>query len=315
VKAFAFGRDFTQTVTLRTGEAQTVAVQVPTARLSVDVVDDAGAPVGQVESVEVKGPTSFTSTTPPRDVEVLAGQYTVRVRAFGREATAAVSLSPGEVKTVRVIVPAAQSQPTATQTAPEAVTMPTATQTVTTPRTELIQQVATASSPHAPPPPPTDFLIVGVVVAVAAVAGVLAVAMLRGRGAGARRAQPTTQTVPQPRVGEASAVGDFCLEYQGGVIPLSTYTVVGRGDFSGLPERVLEMVEEKHFAVYYRDGEWWVEDLGSRHGTYLNGVRVKKEKLREGDVVSPGAVVTLTFKRCETTRRVVPMEDDTQLWK
>jgi len=74
------------------------------------------------------------------------------------------------------------------------------------------------------------------------------------------------------------------------------------------------MIDEKHFAVYYY-GVWWVEDLGSRHGTYVNGVRVKKEKLREGDVISPGAVVTLTFKRCGTTRRVVPMEDDTQLWK
>jgi len=91
--------------------------------------------------------------------------------------------------------------------------------------------------------------------------------------------------------------------------------VVGRGDFSGLPERVLEMVEEKHFAVYFRDGVWWVEDLGSRRGTYLNGVRVKKERLREGDVISPGAAVAVVFKRCDTTRRVVPMEDDTQLWK
>jgi len=86
--------------------------------------------------------------------------------------------------------------------------------------------------------------------------------------------------------------------------------VVGRGDFSGLPERVLEMVEEKHFAVYFRDGVWWVEDLGSRRGTYLNGVRVKKERLREGDVISPGAAVAVVFKRCGTTRRVVPMEEE-----
>jgi len=226
-----------------------------------------------VESVEVAGPTPLTFAAPPRDVEVLAGQYTVRVKTFGREATATATIGPGEVKTVKVVVPTAQSQHTAIRTAPEAVTMPTATQTATTPQTESIQP-ATASSSHAPPPPPTDFLIVGIVVAVVAVAGMLAVARLRGRGAGARRAQLTTQTVPRPRVGETGAVGDFCLEYQGGVIPLSSYTVVGRGDFSGLPERVLEMVEERHFAVYYEGGVWWVEDLGSRYGTYLNGVRV-----------------------------------------
>jgi len=313
VKAVAFGREFTQTVTLRAGEAQTVTVQVPTARLSVVVVDEGGALVRQVESVEVAGPTPLTFTAPPREVEVLAGQYTVRVRAFGREATAIATLSAGEVKTVKVVVPATQSQPTATQaaspTTPEAVTTPTATQTATMPLTESIQP-ATAPPPPTPPPPPTDFLLVGAAAAVLAIAGALAVARLRGRSAEVRKTRLTTQTASQPRVGEAGAVGDFCLEYQVGVIPLAAYTVVGRRDFSGLPERVLEMVDEKHFAVYYRDGEWWVEDLGSRHGTYLNGVRVKREKLREGDVISPGAAVAAVFKRCGTTRRVVPMEEE-----
>jgi len=323
VKTVVLGREFTQTVTLRAGETQTVAVHVPTAKLSVDVVDESGASVGQVESVEVDGPTSFTSTTPPKDVEVLAGQYTVRVRAFGREATAAVSLSSGEVKTVKVVVPTTQSQPTAASpTTPATAATPTATQTATTSQTEPIQQPATAPPPHTPPPTippqstttPTDFLLAGVAAAVVAVAGVLA-ARLRGRSAEPRKAQSTTQTVPWPQVGEGGVVGDFCLEYPGGVIPLSSYTVVGRGDFSGLPERVLEMIDERHFAVYYRDGVWWVEDLGSRYGTYLNGVRVKKERLREGDVISPGAAVAVVFKRCGTARRVVPMEDDTQLWK
>jgi len=153
-------------------------------------------------------------------------------------------------------------------------------------------------------------------IVIAVVGAVVIVALARRRGAGARRAQPITQTMPWPRVGEGGvvgetgAVGDFCLEYQGGVIPLSAYTVVGRGDFSGLPERVLAVIDERHFAVYFRDGVWWVEDLGSRHGTYLNGVRVKRERLREGDVISPGAAVAVVFKLCGTTRRVVPMEEE-----
>jgi len=53
-----------------------------------------------------------------------------------------------------------------------------------------------------------------------------------------------------------------------------------------------------------------VEDLGSRHGIYLNGVRVKKERLKEGDVISPSAMVAVVFKRCGTTRRVVPVEEE-----
>jgi len=167
-----------------------------------------------------------------------------------------------------------------------------------------------------PPTQPADvFLASGfVALTITVVAVFFAVMRLRGRDADARRVQPTTQTMPRPSVGEASGVGDFCLEYQGEVITLSTYTVVGRRDFSGLPERVLAMIDERHFAVYYRDGVWWVEDLGSRHGTYLNGVRVKKERLREGDVISPGAAVAAVFKRCGTTRRVVPMEEGTKTY-
>jgi len=94
---------------------------------------------------------------------------------------------------------------------------------------------------------------------------------------------------------------NLCLEHQGGIIPLAVYTVVGRGVFSGLPEEALARLEEQHAAVYYRDGEWWVEDLGSRYGTYLNGVKVKKERLKEGDVVSLGAVVDVVVKPCEKT--------------
>jgi len=201
----------------------------------------------------------------------------------------------------------------------------TSTTLITTQTTHPLSTTPTATTrqPTAPTPTPTPaslptlqsqpagFPVEAVtLIVVAAVAGVLAVARLRGRGAEARRAQPTTQTVTRPHVGEGNVVGDFCLEYPGGVIPLAEYTVVGRGDFSGLPGQVLAMIEERHFAVYYRDGVWWVEDLGSRHGTYLNGVRVKRERLREGDVISPGAAVAAMFKRCETTRRVVPMEEE-----
>jgi len=190
----------------------------------------------------------------------------------------------------------------------------------TTPTATTLQPAATVTSPTPTPTPaslptlqpqPAGFPVEAVVlIVVAAVGAVVMATLTKRRGAEVRKTQPMTQTVPQPRVGEAGAVGDFCLEYPGGVIPLSSYTVVGRGDFSGLPERALAVIDERHFAVYYEGGVWWVEDLGSRHGTYVNGVRVKKEKLREGDVISPGAAVAVVFKRCGTTRRVVPMEEE-----
>jgi len=276
VKTSVFGKEFTQTVTLQTGQSLVAAVQVPTARLSVVAVDDDIKPIDKyVTAVQISGPLTRSFSTPPKDLEVLAGQYTIRVRALNKESLAQVELQPGEVKTVEVVVPG------------------TAGLDVGGSRIPL----------------PTLVFYAGGVLAVV-IAGVFAAVRLRRRGGQASESPPHMQTVPQPRVGEAGAVGDFCLEYPGGVIPLSSYTVVGRGDFSGLPEETLAKIEEKHFAVYYRNGVWWVEDLGSRHGTYLNGVRVKKERLREGDVISPGAAVAAVFKRCETTRRVVPMEEE-----
>jgi len=281
VKATAFGREYTQTVEVKPSQNQTVTIQVPTAVLNIVVLDDDRRPIDRyVTAVEISGPISQSFSMSPRDLEVLAGQYTIRVRALNKESSAEIELQPGEVKTVEVVVPG----------------------------------TAGLDFGGSRIPLPTLALYAGAVLAVV-IAGIFAAVKLRRRGVQTREAPPPMQVVSRPPVGEAGAVGDFCLEYAGGVIPLSSYTVVGRGDFSGLPERVLEMVEEKHFAVYYREGEWWVEDLGSRRGTYLNGVRVKKERLREGDVISPGAAVAVVFKRCDTTRRVVPMEDDTQLWK
>jgi len=130
---------------------------------------------------------------------------------------------------------------------------------------------------------------------VVGVAAAFAVVKLR------RRVSPSPTRMWVDGVEEAN----FCLEHHGWVIPLSTYTVMGRGDFPGLPEEALAKIEERHFAVYYRDGEWWVEDLGSRYGTYLNGVRVRKARLKEGDVISAGAVVTLVFKRCGVVKKVI----------
>jgi len=103
------------------------------------------------------------------------------------------------------------------------------------------------------------------------------------------------------RLTTPKAPTNLCLEHPTGIITLTTYTVVGKHNFFNLPEEALARLEEQHAAVYYRDGEWWVEDLGSRYGTYLNGVRVKKERLKEGDVVNLGAVIDVVVKPCEKT--------------
>jgi len=378
------------------GPQMVVTIKIPTARLSVRVVDERGVPIDSyVTSVQISGPMSQSFSTPPRDLEVLAGQYIIRVRALGGEGTAQVTLNAGEMKAVEVVVPGVGARggrivirgPSGTFTAvvsgntlvldglsvgiprvsdwvgngsyaafgiwyspgctegrypdrPEfyikcaqgaeinvvAVKDPKARVTCRDIYSSRVIQPSEArdrveiyrltqslgvecragfdapSAPQivgvsTPTSQPTSGLPLELVAAVAVVAVAAAFAVLKLR----RRAPPS----PTRMWTSGGVSSGFCLEHHGGIIPLSTYTVVGKKDFPGLPEEALAKIDERHFAVYYRDGEWWVEDLGSRYGTYLNGVRVRKARLKEGDVISAGVVVTLVFKQCGAVKRVI----------
>jgi len=106
VRATAFGREFVQQAVVGVGQVAEVAVRVPTARLSVAVVDDEGKPLDRyVAGVELAGPLSLSFDKPPRDVEVLAGQYVVKATALGKSAAVNVTVAPGEAKEVKVVVP------------------------------------------------------------------------------------------------------------------------------------------------------------------------------------------------------------------
>lgn len=47
-------------------------------------------------------------------------------------------------------------------------------------------------------------------------------------------------------------------------------------------------VSARHGQLLLIDGSWWVEDLGSRNGTFVGGRKIEKEKLKDGDTVSFG---------------------------
>ena len=49
-----------------------------------------------------------------------------------------------------------------------------------------------------------------------------------------------------------------------------------------------ERVSRQHAALVPRGGAWWVEDLGSRNGTFCEGERVARRRLRDGDVLELG---------------------------
>ena len=78
--------------------------------------------------------------------------------------------------------------------------------------------------------------------------------------------------------------------------PLGRRTmVVGRDE--GLPVQLLDPhVSRKHFQIHYREqtGLFYLLDMKSRHGTYVNGARVQGETpLCNNDVIAAGGTTLL----------------------
>jgi hypothetical protein len=50
-------------------------------------------------------------------------------------------------------------------------------------------------------------------------------------------------------------------------------------------------VSAEHFQVWYDEGDWYIGDMGSKNGTYLNGTKLKKVRtLKDGDEISFGEI-------------------------
>lgn len=51
-----------------------------------------------------------------------------------------------------------------------------------------------------------------------------------------------------------------------------------------------ESVSRKHAIIAFREDEYWLEDLDSKNGTYINGVKIAKCVLRNNDQIDIGGV-------------------------
>jgi hypothetical protein len=95
----------------------------------------------------------------------------------------------------------------------------------------------------------------------------------------------------------AQARARLLLATPGGthMIPLeSTQLTIGRGLNNDI---ILEdtRVSRHHAQLRYRARRFWVADLGSTNGTFVNDEQVAERSLRDGDVISLGGL-ELTFK-------------------
>ncbi len=81
-------------------------------------------------------------------------------------------------------------------------------------------------------------------------------------------------------------------KYQGGEFPLLDDRTIIVGRSSELDMVLVEdMVSRKHAKITVAGGKITIEDLGSTNGTFVNGEKVKQQKLKEGDRVLVGTSI------------------------
>ena len=80
-------------------------------------------------------------------------------------------------------------------------------------------------------------------------------------------------------------------------VPLNSGDTLGRVPGNAVQIKIAE-ASHKHCVFTEEGGVWWIEDLGSSNGTLVNGRRVTKFELQDGDTVQVG-VASLRFLMSE----------------
>lgn len=109
-----------------------------------------------------------------------------------------------------------------------------------------------------------------------------------------------TQVIPAQVAAAPAARARLLLTTPTGthVIPLdSTSMTIGRGLNNDI---ILEdaRVSRNHAQLRYKSRRFWLTDLGSTNGTFVNGEPVTERALRDGDVISLGGL-ELTFRHAD----------------
>jgi hypothetical protein len=78
--------------------------------------------------------------------------------------------------------------------------------------------------------------------------------------------------------------------YEGTSFPLDHYTTIGRHDDNSI--RIDDgFISGSHAEIVFDQGAWWLQDLGSTNGTFVNNQAVRSRvRVSDGDIVQFGRV-------------------------
>ncbi len=88
------------------------------------------------------------------------------------------------------------------------------------------------------------------------------------------------------------------LLINGKEITVKNGDIIGRQAVGSEVLKDFPTVSRKHAKVLYENGEWFIEDLNSTNGTYINGKRIKpyeKRRITEKDNINLSMSVKVTL--------------------
>src|SRR5512139_2619036 len=104
---------------------------------------------------------------------------------------------------------------------------------------------------------------------------------------------PQSMTSPPPaNQGKSFALRFISGKYQGGEFPLPIEGEIVIGRSSELDMVLVEdMVSRRHAKITVTSGQIFIQDLGSTNGSFVNGEKIKRARLNEGDRILIGTSI------------------------
>ena len=92
-------------------------------------------------------------------------------------------------------------------------------------------------------------------------------------------------TFYHPSVAKTALVGYSPTLVEPSIVPLDNDILIGRHDACDI---ILESpkVSRRHARIQQKDDSYWIEDLNSTNGTYLNSLPVKRKEIHDGDLIA-----------------------------